>query len=224
MLVITGAGYVFHRSPAFLIAIYPQAFGFSKLVDGIYAERLSYDQNQQILEAVQGGIDRAQSFYSGSIDLPIVLVCTTAKCDAGISGMQGEKAKTYGTWITQISSRGIDKRTIAHELSHVELRRLIGYAAVGQGKIPAWFDEGLAVIVSKDDRYLKVDGDDLSCLVDEDVQLPTSPADWLRDVKTRRNSYANAACRVLHWMNDNGGGSGVINVLKEVGKGGYLRI
>ncbi|MFG1943168.1 hypothetical protein [Nonomuraea sp. NPDC048826] len=48
-----------------------------------------------------------------------------------------------------LSPRGADPVIASHELSHVELHtRLAG------AEVPQWFDEGLAVVVCGDPRYL----------------------------------------------------------------------
>jgi hypothetical protein len=76
-----------------------------------------------------------------------------------------------------LSPRGIDAVIAAHELAHVELHERLGSHA---GHVPQWFDEGLAVLVSDDPRYLRPETAVDRCLVASDEALPATLPEWLR--------------------------------------------
>ena len=87
------------------------------------------------------------------------------------------------------------------------------------GAIPAWFDEGLAVIVSEDPRYLLASTESDRCRVDATGSFPIAPMAWTRAAGTDHNLYARAACRVLRWMNANGGKAAALILIKKVAEG-----
>ena len=70
---------------------------------------------------------------------------------------------------------------LAHEFSHVELHAQIGVFRLLMGAIPAWFDEGLAVIVADDPRYLRPGATSATrCSAEPGGDLPSSPFKWGR--------------------------------------------
>ena len=88
------------------------------------------------------------------------------------------------------------------------------------GAIPAWFDEGLAVIVSEDPRYLLASTESDRCRVDATGSFPIAPMEWTRAAGTDHNLYARAACRVLRWwMNANGGNAAALALVRKVAEG-----
>jgi hypothetical protein len=103
----------------------------------------------------------------------------------------------------------------------VELHRRIGLWRQVQGKVPAWFNEGLAVIVSDDPRYLKpgVEGVARCVAGPPEVKLPASPFEWSSSAGHTPGLYAQAACRVLQWMEANGGNAGLLAAIAQVGEG-----
>ena len=83
----------------------------------------------------------------------------------------------------------------------------IGTEALTRGIVPAWFDEGLAVVVSRDSRYLEtgLDGT-LSCREQPTGGLPETAREWGKEAgQGERPIYAMAGCRVLTWLNEKSG-------------------
>ena len=97
-----------------------------------------------------------------------------------------------------LSPRGIDPVIAAHELTHVEL-----HARLGRGSVPQWFDEGLAVLVADDLRYLRPAGEGDRCLVTPTGPLPDTLSGWLRAASVDAQVYAQAACAVSRWTATN---------------------
>lgn len=147
---------------------------------------------------------------------PKVLACVTDACYRRIGG-GGERGVAVMNQAVMLSPRGIDPVIASHEMSHVELH------ARG-GKVPQWFDEGLAVVVSDDRRYLAApDPADPSgltakgardrCLVRTAEPLPDRLDGWLRAASADRQVYAKAACRTNQWLVANGGRDGLLRSL-----------
>ncbi|HZV21155.1 MAG TPA: hypothetical protein VE986_06375, partial [Hyphomicrobiales bacterium] len=91
------------------------------------------------------------------------------------------------------------------------------------GALASWFDEGVAVIVSNDSRYLQPGGtSEDRCLTDARAK---SPADlptnmFLGSGKWGANTnLAAATCNVLKWMDANGGKTGLLATISNVADG-----
>ncbi|MEU4704615.1 hypothetical protein [Nonomuraea dietziae] len=111
-----------------------------------------------------------------------------------------------------LSPRGADPVIASHELTHVEL-----HARLNGAEVPQWFDEGLAVLVSDDPRYLASTGD--RCLLDSRRPLPATLEDWLRTATADPQLYAEAACQVNRWAGTNGGKGAVLTLIERLSRG-----
>jgi hypothetical protein len=100
-----------------------------------------------------------------------------------------------------LSPRGIDPVIAAHELSHVEFHERLG---AQRKQIPQWFDEGLAVLVSDDSRYLLAKTAADRCRVASDEELPSTLDAWPSAASADEQVYAKAACRVSRWVGVHG--------------------
>src|SRR5215471_1911382 len=126
----------------------------------------------------------------------------------------------YGTTFIRLSPRGLDQTILAHEFSHVELHARIGQFRLLMRAIPAWFDEGLAVIVSDDARYLGPGTMSATrCLVEPRGDLPSNPSQWGHAAGKTPGLYAQAACRVMRWMEENGGKTGLRDAISQIADG-----
>jgi hypothetical protein len=102
----------------------------------------------------------------------------------------------------------------------VELHSRTGQFRLLTRAIPAWFDEGLAVIVSDDARYLGPGTTSATrCLAEPHGDLPSSPFQWGPAAGKTPGLYAQAACRVMRWMEANGGKTGLRDAVSQVADG-----
>ncbi|MFN8953426.1 MAG: hypothetical protein ACK52H_06680 [Burkholderiales bacterium] len=76
---------------------------------------------------------------------PTVHACITEKCYAALGG-RGEMGKVFGQRIL-LSPRGLNWHFLAHEWSHAEMSTRLTLFA--WKRMPQWFDEGLAVVISE---------------------------------------------------------------------------
>lgn len=200
----------------------PWCYGLTAAAPGVFLERNATDAEQaQFLESLAAA-ELALGFYpKRETEKPVILGCVSTSCDRRLGG-KGAKARAYGATFIHVSPDGGNATILAHELAHIELHGRIGPKALPSGRLPAWFDEGLAVIISRDARYLKIDADgELTCAATEIGDLPLTLSDWRREAgEKRRPIYAMAACRVLNWLEKQGGSPAVERLAETLRQGG----
>src|SRR5579859_2505030 len=156
----------------------PQCFGFHAIADGAYSNEPSSPRVPEVLSNLHAARSHVQHFFRRPVPKPTLLICTTERCYRHAEGKGGvAKALSWSTRILLVSPRGSNATIISHELTHIEFRNILGITAYAQ--VPSWFDEGLAVYVSNDLRYLKPPGTKDRCLVSGHDALPdTNPMWW----------------------------------------------
>ncbi len=126
--------------------------GMTCIAPNIFVDpAMSARQQQQFLQTVQQSKDEISIFFGGMKSSPKIYACSTKTCFSKFGGVSA-KAKSFDDNRVLLSMRGLDKITLTHELSHVELHKRLGSSQVWN-KVPMWFDEGLAVMACKDPRY-----------------------------------------------------------------------
>jgi hypothetical protein len=193
-LLLTTVATVATAYPAVAAIACPGCYGLERLRPGLYVEPgLTAPQRQQVVDAVDEGRRRVATFYDGLHSDPTFLACVSEACYARIGG-GGERGVAVLNRAVMLSPRGVDPVIAAHELAHVEL-----HARLGGAEVPQWFDEGLAVLVADDPRYLRPEGVGDRCLVEPAGPLPETLDDWLRAAGADPHVYAQAACAVSRW-------------------------
>ena len=130
----------------------PGWFGFTQISHNVYVDdEMPEDQQQDILKTLSFAKKRVSTFFDGLQGSPKVFACSTEECFISHGGISA-KGKAYGSSMLLLSPRGLNVVIMAHELSHIELSYRIGTIRTAR-TIPAWFNEGLAVLVSEDPRY-----------------------------------------------------------------------
>lgn len=184
--------------PAVASTTCPGCYGLDRVRPGLYVEPgAPAAQRRQVTDAVDEGTRRVAAFFGGLRSDPDFLACLTDGCYSRIGG-GGERGIAVLNRAVMLSPRGIDPVIAAHELTHVEL-----HTRLGRGSAPQWFDEGLAVLVSDDARYLRPAGEGDRCLVEPTGPLPETLDDWLRAASADAQVYAQAACAVSRWTATN---------------------
>ena len=220
VLVIVGAGCVPLLSPAVAAYACPSCYGLLRLTGSLFVDpAMSVEDTTKLQETISRATGQVAAFYGSFEHAPTLLVCATKECDHRLGG-KGAKANTYGTTFIRVSPDGLNQTILAHELSHVELHKRSGPMKFLAGAIPAWFDEGLAVIVSDDARYLKPGATSgMKCLAEPEGGLPSSPSQWRPLASKTPGLYAQAACRVMRWIEANGGMAGLLTAISQVADG-----
>jgi hypothetical protein len=190
----------------------PGCYGLERLQPGVYAEsRLAPAERRHVAEVVEQANKRVGDFFGGRASTPDILVCLSDDCYRRVGGGR-ERGIAVLNRSVMLSPRGVDPVIASHELTHVEL-----HARVEGAEVPQWFDEGLAVLVSDDPRYLASAGD--RCLLDSRRALPVTLGDWLRAASADPRIYAEAACQVSRWAATNGGKDAVLTLIERLSTG-----
>ncbi|MFC0864110.1 hypothetical protein ACFHYQ_17585 [Sphaerimonospora cavernae] len=216
VLVVTAAVVVAVAFPSVAATICPGCYRMERLGPGLYVESgLSDAQRRQVVAIAEQANQRVSDFYGGRESSPRILACLTDECYRRIGGGR-ERGIAVLDRAVMLSPRGIDPVIAAHELSHVELHARLG----GSGsRVPQWFDEGLAVLVSDDPRYLapKTAGD--RCLVDSREALPVTLAAWLRAAFADQRMYGKAACQVSRKLGTDDPRGAALRLIKRLSGG-----
>jgi hypothetical protein len=208
LVVLLAAGGLVVAYPAVAATTCPGCFGLTRVGDNLYGERgLTAAQRDQLTTIAAEARRRVEAFYGGRESDPRLVACFTDGCYSRIGG-GGEKGIAVLDRAVMLSPRGLDAVIASHEVAHVELHRRL------DGEVPQWFDEGLAVVVSDDPRYL---GE--HCRVPFDGPLPQTLPAWLAAAGADPQVYSRAACRVQRWLDANGGRDAVPALIDRLNDG-----
>jgi hypothetical protein len=208
-LAVAAVAVLHFTFPAAAAAGCPPCTGFADLGNNIYVEKsMPADDRLAAKATIEAARSRVRAFYSDLQSSPRVLLCATDACYRPLGG--GSRGITLLDQALILSPRGIDTVIAAHELAHAELHKRIGIRATLFRSVPQWFDEGLAVVVSNDPRYLALGPN--RCRMEPGDDLPNSRAAW---IETAENAslYARAACKVSRWLDTHGGAAGVVRLV-----------
>lgn len=205
--------------PSVAAAACPSCYGLTDLGDGIYSDRnTSAADRERILATIAAAKERVRTFYGAMTAQPRILVCQSEACYQAIGGGQSSGMAIMDLSLL-LSPRGNNPVIAAHELAHIELHKRLGKMRTLERVIPQWFDEGLAVLISDDSRYLAPPTETSRCRVNSFERLPTDRASWVVSAR-RKDLYAKAACRVWTWVTENGGPASVPKLISHVANGG----
>ncbi|WP_127558550.1 hypothetical protein [Nioella ostreopsis] len=185
----------------------PACYGFERIAPSVYLERdASEAETSRMLDMIGAAQARVETVLGPLQAEPDILICHSAQCDARLDG-RGAWARAFGAVFILVSPPGRNVEILSHELAHIAIHRRIGPWAQMQNALPAWFDEGLAVILSRDMRYLtEAEDGTLGCLISSDGSLPELARDWRRRAGEEfATLYPMAACEVLGWLESYGG-------------------
>jgi hypothetical protein len=191
----------------------PTCAGLIEVSPGIYIDDPAATRRTlMMLEAAERRVARV--FGKGD-RRPVVLVCRTEACEARVAGPSQAPhtlGVAYGWSFVRLSPRGLTEDVLAHELTHIEIHRRIGLVAIATGRLPAWWNEGMATIIAS--------GTPTSCPRSPGA-LPGTPLEWRRTTGAMPGRlYLLAACRTAEWLERNGGMQGALDMLDDLGRGG----
>ncbi|MEF0943103.1 hypothetical protein [Rhizobium sp. BR 362] len=172
------------------------------------------EQQAAALQTIAIARDRLREFYGATESDPKVFVCGNDNCYRKIGGGKS-RGMTLLNLALFLSAKGMTVTIASHEMSHIELHTRIGLIATVRRDVPQWFDEGVAVLVSDDGRYLRPTSSPDRCLVEPNSELPTTRSAWIESAAST-SLYAKAACRVSRWIAAHGGPSAVPRLLENI--------
>ena len=204
--------------PAIAAIACSSCYGFERLEENVYIER---GVELGTRASVKGTVDearlRVKAFYGELLSEPKVMICVTDTCYRAVGG-GGSRGMAILDRALFLSSRGTTIVIASHELAHVELHHRLGLIDTLRRVVPQWFDEGLAVTISNDPRYLGPPTRADRCLIRSDEPLPNDRRAWVETAATH-DLYAKAACRVVGWLNARNGAEGVKRLVSQMREG-----
>jgi hypothetical protein len=222
VLLLLPVGMLYLTARPVVVAGCPQCFGFSKTADGVYLQSGMPDAARAHAEQLlASAAKRAADFYGSLEHRPRLLVCGDDACYTRVGGMQGTASGSVASFAVLVSPRGLDPVVISAALSHAELGGRVGFWHMKSGAIPAWFDAGVAALVSDDPAYVlpRPTQHKDRCLTGPGGDLPEAEDVWQQQTQTLYYLNAVAACRVDLWMIAHGGPAGVTGLLDKLGQG-----
>lgn len=200
----------------------PRCFGFERL-DGqmrdsqVFVETtMPAEERREVRDIIAQAGDAVRRFYGSLLRRPRVFVCATDACYRRLGGGRSRGMALFDRALV-LAPEGLTAVIAAHELAHIELHARAGAWRAWRGAIPRWFDEGLAVNVSDDPRYLAPGRGTARCRARTDDPLPASRRDWLAAADDAL--YALSACRVSEWLAGHGGAAGVTRLAARIADG-----
>ncbi len=220
VLIFSVTIFVMRKAPLTFAYYCPDCFGFDDMGEDVFVEpRLADIDRERLRNDIASARSTVSKFYGQPVHSNRFIVCATGACNEWVNGGSA-KAFAVGDNLVYVSPAGRNETILTHELAHVQLHAMLGDAALDD--VPAWFDEGLAVVVSKDDRYLQPSHSGLAaCRIEDDGRpLPTSKSDWLDAAPVGDHMvYAWAACRVSSWLKIHDGAAGVKKAVDAIRSG-----
>lgn len=133
----------------------PQCYGLREIGDRVYVDAVFTARDERrLLEAIKVGRRRAAAFFGETKGRPRIAACKTEAC-LDVFGGGRAKAVAYGWHAIRMAPSGLNATIATHELIHIELHWRLGAIGLWRPDIPAWFDEGLAVVLSQDKRFTR---------------------------------------------------------------------
>lgn len=148
------------------------------------------------IAAAEAGIAKA---FGKRRSAPLWQICATSACDKA-NGMSG-RAMTYGPILITVTSKAVkDGKTYLHEHAHAEMASALPLRIGATSRLPNWFDEGLATIVSRSAGYPKNRAKECKAVAKQ--PLPKTRNDFVRLSKKGGSTrvYLRSACAVLEWL------------------------
>jgi hypothetical protein len=151
VLVLVAGLLVFVKPARGLTLLAPSVAGFAQAAPDVWVERgASESTRNTVVRAVALANDRVRGFYGVQAGRPVVLVCSSVSCFR-LHGGIGHGTTYFGNRVL-LGPSALNVVKMTHELSHVELAARVGALRVLL-RVPQWFDEGLAVMISDDPAF-----------------------------------------------------------------------
>lgn len=211
-LVAAVAGVVW-AYPIAAAAVCPDCYGLEKVAPDLYVDGdATPEQRRQMVDVIAAARQRVGTFYGELRSSPRFLICLSAGCYGHLGG--GEKGQTLRDQATALSPGGANVVIASHELTHAEQYRRLGST---YDEVPRWFNEGLAVLISDDPRYLTTKPAGERCPIAyaealAAIRIAKTPGEAQTGAgqtgegpATGQAFYRDAACVVDRWVATHGG-------------------
>lgn len=214
--ILSGCIVLLYSYPAMIAIACPSCMGFEKISDNIYVNQdMPSAQRNEVAVHIRDSAGAVESFFEGLTVHPMIFACSSEQCYQSLGGKTA-RAAAFGATAIRLSPRGLSDAIAKHELTHIELHARLGMWTTMR-RLPAWFDEGLAVLVSQDPRY--VGPQSPTGMSGTNIREITSLRQWnilARDEGQR--AYSAAYQEVKTWY-DKEGHAGLINLIAQLKQG-----
>ncbi len=212
MAAFVAALLAFAAVPNPLRAFTPDLFGLPQAAPNLHID--DPEAADRVLAMIGTAEARTEAVFGELQVDPKWIVCTTEACaeELGLN----PNGLTYGAHVIVIGPGGVSEMILTHERVHAELHRYLGPRDILKPRFPAWFDEGLAALVSGDTRlWQPADPRDADW-----IRGATDYLNWrrLREGRDWRDSYG-AAARLVAEIRERLGPAGLRALIEEVGEG-----
>lgn len=199
-------------------ALCPQCFGMMQIGDNTFIDKDEPQSSGALVADLEWSIKKVGDYFGDYQADPRILLCTDDDgiCDRAF-GTLGPRGITWGALLIRLNSKGLNRTIMAHELFHAELHRRMGHWGMLTNCIPMWFNEGLAVHISKDERFTETYSQD-----DMDWALRFQTfSDWGREVNETnwKRAYGASAARVAQ-LEEAIGRDGILKIIQQVTSNG----
>jgi hypothetical protein len=210
---------IVYALPSLVAAVCPACYGFQEVSPNIYVQKTTGGNKRvAIVNTIEEARRKLIEFWGPLEAKPRILVCSNDDCFRRLGGGRRRGMSLYDQ-VAVLSPRGSNVTIAAHELSMNELHHRIGLLAFATGRMPVWFDEGIAIYTSDDLRYMSPASQANRCLVPEPTYLPTGMFEWNRTALVDHHLYAKAACRTTQWIASHGGAQGAVALVRKMAAG-----
>jgi hypothetical protein len=205
------------------IVLPPSWINMKEIAPDVYVNiDMNTTQQQKLLIQISQAKQFVKDIWGEVISKPIIYACSTNECTKSLG--IGASAHQVLNHIV-LSPKALKKELISHEWSHAELyKRVEGFW--NWKKIPTWFDEGVAVLVSHEIRH---DERAWEKIINRNIKHPSTHElitmkQWHQATKKYNKdidgneivvSYATAGHIVKKWY-DKVGSNGLIYLINEV--------
>ncbi|HYD31594.1 MAG TPA: hypothetical protein VEB64_12150 [Azospirillaceae bacterium] len=134
-------------------ALAPATFGMERIADHLYVDSaMSPAQREEVAALLPEARARVAAYYGEVTSTPDMIACSTQEC-FDVFGGGRRRALAVGWRALVLSPRALTPPMLAHEWSHTELHARVSSLFALSLPVPAWFDEGLAVMISDDPAH-----------------------------------------------------------------------
>lgn len=225
VLLSIALGWFLYSEPHVRAYLCPACSGFRQVAPHIYVDQQATDaQIDAVLPDLAAAETVVLDFYPERRSDPVWLMCLSGEC--GVRTPPLPLAMAYMNLFIFVYPDGATRTILAHELAHAELHQRVGsHRQFFSQAVPAWFDEGLAVYISQDTRYLDVeDGVVTGSKAGNWLQPPSDQRTFRRLGATEAEAiYTASACQVIDWINHHGEAEAVVSLLSEIRAGDSFR-
>lgn len=129
-------------------AFCPACNGLIEIAPQIWTD--DADRAAELASLLSQSRENVERFFGDALRRPLMIFCTKGVCAEkfGISAA----GFAYGYHLVLLAPRGINERTITHELTHIRLHSAMTARDILNQRFPVWFDEGMATFVARDGR------------------------------------------------------------------------